>query len=145
MKKHFALIVVIIGIGIFCFNKIVSASDGYKYGTETVFFYGNEKEDQILNAMHTMTHQKVVAEEKWGYTLMSDENINIIYKELIGSDFNNKELMLSIIEKWGIGDFSNIDSDHNVLWEALEGTEGRASGILTEVQETKLIHYNFNK
>ncbi len=68
-----------------------------------ILVHDNSIEDEVVLAMHKMTHQKIKAEEKWGVIPMTAENIEEINTILDSRGFPN-------------GDFSTIAEDHNYLW-----------------------------
>lgn len=94
--------------------------------------------------MHKMTHQKVVASEKWGLIRMNDESIAKAEEILLASDFNSREDLLQIIERWKNGQFDQVDEEHNFIWGMQGGSIGEARGILTEQQEQEFIENNFS-
>lgn len=100
-------------------------------------------EQALLAMMHKMTHQKVIASEKWGLIRMNDDSIAKAKQILLDSDFNSKEGLLDIIEKWENGQFDQVDEDHNYIWNLQGGSIGRATGILNEQQEQEFIRNNF--
>lgn len=101
-------------------------------------------EKALLAMMHKMTHQKIVASEKWGLIRMNEESITKAEEILLASDFNSKEDLLEIIERWKNGQFDQVDEEHNFIWGMQGGSIGRATGILTEQQEQEFIENNFN-
>ncbi|MCM3571008.1 DUF6241 domain-containing protein [Neobacillus mesonae] len=100
-------------------------------------------QDEVIDVMHKMTHQKVKAEEKWGAVPMIPDTIQQVYEIVSKSDFDRKDELLSILEKWKKGQFSDVDSDHNYFWDYQDGTVGKAFGILSKEEEKKFIANNF--
>ncbi|MEJ9232243.1 DUF6241 domain-containing protein [Peribacillus butanolivorans] len=99
----------------------------------------------VIETMHSMTHQKVVAEDKWENNEMTSENINAVYELIKDNDFGfmfEKEL-LRILGDWKKGNFDHIVEDHNYFWEAQNGNVGKATGVLTPEEEAKFIEENF--
>ncbi len=105
----------------------------------------NSSESEILNAMHSMTHQKIIANEKWKSIPMTSDHITTIKKILESSNFPEKKVLLKIINRWETKDFSRIDKDHNVVWKLQGGTIGKAQGIMTTEEERWFIIHNFGK
>ena len=101
-------------------------------------------ENALWAMMHKMTHQKVVASEKWGLIRMNDESIAKAEEILLASDFNSREDLLQIIERWKNGQFDQVDEEHNFIWGMQGGSIGEARGILTEQQEQEFIENNFS-
>lgn len=87
-------------------------------------------EEDIINIMHQMANTKVIADEKWGEIEITPERVKNLKTIVEGSDFESKDKLLEILERWEKGDFSVADKDHNYLWEKLGGTIGRATGVL---------------
>ena len=100
-------------------------------------------EKALLAMMHKMTHQKIVASEKWGLIRMNEESIAKAKGILMDSDFNSKDDLLEIIGRWENGQFAQVDEDHNFIWGLQGGSIGRATGILSEQQEQEFIENNF--
>lgn len=101
-------------------------------------------EAAVMAMMHKMTHQKVIASEKWGIIQMNQESISKAKQLLLASDFNSKEELLEIISRWEKGQFDQVDNDHNFIWELQGGSIGRATGILSDEQDQQFIENNFS-
>lgn len=71
---------------------------------------GNSPESKILDVMHQMTHQKIVANQKWGAVPMMTRNIEQMESIVSTSQHIQspevKKHLLKIIAKWERGDFS---------------------------------------
>ncbi|TCN24150.1 DUF6241 domain-containing protein [Mesobacillus foraminis] len=100
-------------------------------------------QQQVMDVMHKMTHQKVRAEKKIGAIPMVEDTINQVYDIVSNSQFANKDKMLEIADKWKNGWFDTIDSDHNFFWEQKEGTIGKAYGVLSSAEEKEYIKVTF--
>lgn len=116
--------------------------DGLQYAI-TVPSSASEKE--LLAMMHSMTHQKVIASDKWGIIEMNDESIEKAYSIVSASDFPSKTALMDILEKWQKGDFSQADEDHNYIWTLQKGSVGKATGLMTPEQEQEFIENNFRE
>ncbi|OCA87454.1 DUF6241 domain-containing protein [Pseudobacillus wudalianchiensis] len=103
----------------------------------------NPTQDEIVSIMHKMTHQKVIARDKWGAIEMTPENIDKVYEVIKPSKFKDKEDLLLITEKWKQGDFSEVDKDHNFFWKLQNGNIGKAFGVVSEEEEKQFIENNF--
>ncbi|MED3761355.1 DUF6241 domain-containing protein [Peribacillus frigoritolerans] len=103
----------------------------------------NSTQEEVMDVMHHMTHQKVIAEEKWGAVEMNFENINAVYDIVVDSDFMLKGDLLNIVSGWKEGNFDNVAQDHNYFWEYQNGTVGKATGILNTDEEAEFIDNNF--
>ncbi len=127
----------------------------YKYTSERRTGVADEKrnqlgidhdstEDEVMNVVHRMTHQKVVADEKWGAIEMTSKNIKTVYDIVTNSDFPNKNNMLEILTDWKAGDFSHIVADHNWFWNYEEGQVGEAIRPFTHEEEKAFIEAYFS-
>jgi hypothetical protein len=106
----------------------------------------NMSESAVQNAIHGMTHQKVQAEDKWGFVPMTAERIHRLKMvvEKNKDEFTNGTVYLEILNGWLKNDFTNIDDDHNTIWRLQNGTVGEATGIMSTEAERKYIskHYD---
>lgn len=105
----------------------------------------NSTEDDVLAVMHMMTHQKIIANDKWGAILMTADNLETVHAILEPSNFSKKKELLNIIIRWKAGDFSSVDHDHNTIWRLQGGTIGKAQGIMTAEEERWFIIHNFGE
>ncbi|WP_269765893.1 DUF6241 domain-containing protein [Domibacillus aminovorans] len=97
-----------------------------------------------------MTHQKVVAQDKYGALRMTPANIWAMKEALLedGDEYASIETVLQIINRWEAGDFSQVDKDHNILWELGNGRTdkiGEATGIMTPEEEQAFIDKYFKE
>ncbi|MGE7935793.1 PRK06770 family protein [Bacillus paramycoides] len=102
-------------------------------------------QEQVIKEMHHMTHQKVVAEQKWGAIPMSKKNSVIVRDIIKNSNFEKKEELLAIAERWANGDFSKIVEDHNYFWTTQEGSIGKATGAMGQDTERAFVISNFGE
>ncbi|MCD7035365.1 DUF6241 domain-containing protein [Metabacillus sp. GX 13764] len=103
----------------------------------------NSSEKEIMDTMHFMTHQKVMAEKKVGAVEMNKENIEKLYLIVQKSEFKRKKYLLQIATKWKNQDFSNIIEDHNYFWKLDGGKVGEAYRVLKASDEERFIKNNF--
>ncbi|CAM3629870.1 DUF6241 domain-containing protein [Mesobacillus zeae] len=103
----------------------------------------NPTQEEIVVIMHKMTHQKVMAEDKWGAIPMTPDTINKVLEAVNANNFTIKADLLRILEKWKRSDFDTIDLDHNYFWEHQGGTVGKAYGKLNSSEEADFIKNNF--
>lgn len=105
--------------------------------------FGHEQaslsEEDILNYMHGMSHQKVIADEKWLHYEMTDERIVYLTNVVEKGQYEHEELLLDILTRWKEGDFSQADDDHNEIWSLQGGTIGKATGIMSDEQEQQYL------
>jgi Family of unknown function (DUF6241) len=100
------------------------------------------KEKDILNYMHGMSHQKVIAEEKWLHYEMTTERVNYLIEVVENGQYENEEVFLDILHRWSVNDFSEADKDHNKIWRIQGGTIGEATGVMTVEQEQVYLEEN---
>lgn len=105
----------------------------------------NSSQDDVISVMHKMTHQKIIANEKWGAILMTQENIVTVHEIIELSNYPNKNELLKITKRWINGDFGSVDNDHNIIWTLQGGSIGRAQGIMTPEEERWFIIHNFGE
>jgi hypothetical protein len=105
----------------------------------------SSSQEAVIEVMHKMTHQKVKAKEKWGATPMIPETINQVYNIVENSEFEQKDDLLAILDKWKKGIFSEVDDDHNYFWTYQGGTIGKAYGIMSKSEEETFILNNFEE
>jgi hypothetical protein len=103
-------------------------------------------EDSIVAIMHHLTHQKVEASDKWANVQMTPERVTMVRQiiETRGQEWKHKSELLAMAKKWETGDFSEIDKDHNFLWDLEGGNIGKATGILSAADEQAFIAKTFN-
>lgn len=101
-------------------------------------------EEDVLEILHNMTHQKVRSEEKWGFVHINEVNL-LALKEVLQKNpaFNQNIDMLSIVNDWINNDFSNIVAEHNSIWKMRNGSVGKAYGILSTSEEAALVKEQF--
>ncbi|PGV25933.1 hypothetical protein COD78_00135 [Bacillus cereus] len=105
----------------------------------------SSSEEEVLTAMHHMSHQKVIAQKKWGVIPMSRKNAEKVRDILNNSNFEKKAELLAIAERWVKGDYSQIQFDHNYFWSTQGGTVGRATGVLDLASEKEFVSNNFGE
>ncbi len=109
--------------------------------------FGSEKpilsEEDVLNYMHGMSHQKVIADEKWLHYEMTNDRIQFLMQVVESGRYENEDLLIDILKRWKNGDFSKADEDHNSIWSLQGGTIGKATGVMSAEQEQKYLEtYN---
>ena len=93
--------------------------------------------------IHQMSHQKVEADEKWGFYLITEERINWLLSgldEVDLGDSDSEAIYKAILKRWGDGNFSQVDQDHNTIWRLQGGTIGKATGVLSQEEEEEFIN-----
>lgn len=120
-----------------------SMAGGIQGADEKLRITKDSTENDVIAAMHSMTHQKVVAEQKWGAIPMSKKNAETVKNIVSQSNFEKKEELLAIAERWVNRDFSKIIDDHNYFWTSQEGNIGKATGVMDPVDEQNFSLNNF--
>lgn len=105
----------------------------------------SSSQDELLSVMHKMTHQKIIANEKWGAIPMTRDHIVTVHEIIELSNYPNKNDLLKITTRWINGDFGRVDNDHNTIWTLQGGSIGKAQGIMTEEEERWFIIHNFGE
>ncbi|MGI8304983.1 DUF6241 domain-containing protein [Bacillus paranthracis] len=105
---------------------------------------GEEKqqvsEAEIISTMHRMVHQKVKSSEKWGFIEMTNKEIRGAKNAVeSGTNFKYKSELLSTLERWEKGDFSQTVEEHNFLWEIQGGDTGKATERLSPEEEKQYV------
>lgn len=105
---------------------------------------GVPSEQELLEILHKMTHQKVRAQKKWGFIQMTEVNLIAVKEVLEENPILNENInMLEMVNTWLNNEFSNIVADHNSLWGEKEGTVGKAYGRLSQAEEEALVKEQF--
>lgn len=106
-------------------------------------------EAEVGIAIHHMSHQKVKADDKWGYMPLSMNRvvrlIDVI--EANKDKYKNDGIYLGILSRWQKHNFSSVHYDHNAVWQIQGGTIGKATGVLMAHEEMEYIeeYYDFNE
>ncbi|MDX1807169.1 MAG: DUF6241 domain-containing protein [Paenisporosarcina sp.] len=121
-------------------GKIIFVDEGKKIPVDEEFPF-TMKDYQVATAIHAMSHQKIQADEKWGLLPLTTERVARLMDviETNKNDYKNARLYMGILSRWSENDFSQIDLEHNQIWESQGGTIGRATGILSYEEEVKYI------
>lgn len=146
--KITSTLVIAIAIGIFTGYKVGTYADSDVKEKQTDRIKGEEvildlnSDRHIINAMHKMTHQKVLSHEKQGFIKMTPENIEAVRRVIDESNsgtLQHKEQYLKILVRWYEGDFSQSVEEHNLLWELDNNSTGQAYELATPEQEEAYI------
>ena len=87
-------------------------------------FPSSMPEYAVQDAIHGMSHQKVHAEDKWGFLPMTQERVDRLIEvvEENRSKYGEAKLYLEILNRWSNNNFSRADKDHNAIWKLQLGT-----------------------
>lgn len=105
----------------------------------------------LVEAMHLMTHQKILATEKAGAIPMTHDNLKEVreYLELLRDKNKIKSedyLQLGrIIERWEQAIFDEIDKEQDLLLEEMYAVIGFSNGLATRAEEELFILNNFGE
>lgn len=102
-----------------------------------------KSEENFMDILHHMTHQKVHAEDKWGAVEITDERIELMLEIAENSNFTHRNFYMETLTEWQNGDFSNAVEVHNYIWELQNGNIGRALRLFTEEEEQQYIEKYF--
>ncbi|WP_052712093.1 DUF6241 domain-containing protein [Domibacillus indicus] len=102
-------------------------------------------QDEVIEAMHRMTHQKVKANAVRGAIPMTVTAIDELYRVIQMNDYERKDDLLEIAGRWKRNDFSHIVKDHNYLWEYQGKGDGKAYGALSKAEEKAFVEVNFGE
>lgn len=108
--------------------------------------YETMREEELIQEVHNMTHQKVEADKKWGASEITADKVQKIYEVIQNKDFkksSNKKMLLDILEPWTRQDFTNAVSAHNRIWAFQKGNIGEATRLLTPQEELEYIEDEF--
>lgn len=100
-------------------------------------------DEQFQDYLHKMSHQKVIADTKWGFYEITEERITWLLETLnnekVKSELKYPETYHSILTRWDGANFTQIDKEHNAIWRLQGGTIGIATGILSKEAEAAYI------
>ena len=105
----------------------------------------------LVDAMHLMTHQKILATEKAGAIPMTHDNLKEVrdYLELLRDKNKIKSedyrQLGQIIERWEQAIFDEIDKEQDLLLEEMYAVIGFSNGLATRAEEELFILNNFGE
>ena len=100
-------------------------------------------EEQVQDAIHQMSHQKVRAEKKWGFIPLTRERVDRLIEVINANQYEHEDVYLDILKAWKESNFTYIDGNHNAVWVLQDGNVGKATGILTLEEEMKYIEQHY--
>lgn len=107
------------------------------------FIDTNPAEEEFMEAVHHMTHQKVKAWPKWGAIHITEERIDELLAILDDAAYDNEKFYRETLTAWENGDFSKVADVHNTIWKWQDGSVGKARGTLSDEDEQAFIKSNF--
>jgi hypothetical protein len=108
--------------------------------------YEAMSDEELIQEVHNMSHQKVEADKKWGSSEITADKVQKLYEVIKNKDFkkrSNKQMLLDILEHWTRKDFTNSVSAHNRVWSHQKGNIGKATRLLTPLEELEYIEKEF--
>lgn len=108
--------------------------------------YETMNDEELIQEVHNMSHQKVEADKKWGSSEITADKVQKLYEVIKNKDFkkrSNKQMLLDILEPWTRKDFTNSVSAHNRVWSHQKGNIGKATRLLTPQEELEYIEKEF--
>lgn len=103
-------------------------------------------ENDIQQAIHNMSHQKVLADKKWGALPLTPERVKRLLQvvETNKKEYENADIYLNILKSWEKGDFNYVVMNHNAIWELQGGTVGKAYSQAYPEEEMEFIQENYD-
>ena len=119
-------------------------------GEESISENGIPSENKFQEYIHGMTHQKVVADKKWGIYQISEERIDNMLKVLekiegTADEYKYYDFYLETLKEWDKGNFGNAVEVHNYIWSLNGGTIGKAKRLMTNEEEQEYIKKTYDK
>ena len=114
------------------FNEMVEFVDGnFRLTNAYNGEYDKTTIDEIYTSIHGMSHNVIIADEKWGKKAMTEENINTAIIQVLAINILPQEQndLLQMLSAWKFGDFTKSASAHNYVWIKQGGTVGLATGV----------------
>lgn len=114
------------------FDEMVEFVDGnFRLTNSYDGAYDKTTINEIYTSIHGMSHNVIIADEKWGKKAMTEENINTAIIQVLAIKIPPQEQndLLQILSAWKFGDFTKSDHAHNYIWIKQGGTVGLATGI----------------
>lgn len=105
-------------------------------------------EKHFMNTLHGMTHQKVLADEKWTLVEITDARIDKMLASLEKVrdgqvQYDHYDFYYNTLTEWKEGNFENAVDVHNRLWSMDNGTVGRANRLLTADEERQFVKVHY--
>ena len=93
-------------------------------------------EEPVYIEMHEMINSKIVAidDKIWGEITITPEVCEKLIVKIKSSDYDDKEMLLGFLNNWKKGSFKNGVSEHNYLWNKLNGDIGKAIALRSGVE-----------
>ncbi|WP_410982535.1 PRK06770 family protein [Bacillus cereus] len=100
-------------------------------------------DEKMQIALHEMAHQKVKADQKWGYIFITQERIESLIEIVKNGNLNQKKAYIDILERWKQGEYKKVDADHNTIWKLQSGNLGEGKGVMSQDEQKELVNKLF--
>lgn len=155
-KKNMIIFIIVLSIivisgsfvlGFTQYSNIINSADKGKTSEEVPLDKRKIQEKDILNKVHQMANTLIVAEDNqvWGQEEITKEKIDDLISSLNDSGLKYKNEVIAILNRWKSGDFSMIISDHNYVWNLLDGSVGKAIKANEEAVKKNIANLEVNK
>lgn len=155
-KKNMIIFIIVLSIivisgsfvlGFTQYSNIINSVDKEKITEEVPIDKRKIQEKDILNKVHQMANTLIVAEDNqvWGQEEITKEKIDELISDLNNSGLKYKGQVITILNRWKSGDFSQIISDHNYVWNLLDGSVGKAIKANEEAVKKTIANLEVNK
>lgn len=93
-------------------------------------------EHQVLLDLHSMSHQKVIADHTWCASFITSSDLDLLYHMVDKHPgWENNAVYLPIMDRWAAGDFSHAVEDYNALAELFDNHIAPAKRAKTAQEE----------
>lgn len=96
-------------------------------------------DEKVQIALHEMAHQKVKADQKWGYIFITQERIESLLEFVKSNDLSHTNTYVDILERWKQGKYEKVDRDHNTIWKLQSGNLGEGKGVMSQAEQKELV------
>ncbi|MEH7460058.1 PRK06770 family protein [Bacillus sp. JJ1127] len=96
-------------------------------------------DEKVQIALHEMAHQKVKADQKWGYIFITQERIESLLEIVKSNDLGHTNTYVDILERWNQGKYEKVDKDHNTIWKLQSGNLGEGKGVMSQAEQKELV------
>lgn len=96
-----------------------------------------KNQEQVYKLIHEMTNTLIVAEDAkiWGEIQITDEILDKLISAMKESSFDDKEKILTILNRWKNKDYSQGVEEHNYVWRKLRGNIGKAIKLRDNIKK----------
>ncbi|KQX53931.1 DUF6241 domain-containing protein [Paenibacillus sp. Root444D2] len=103
-------------------------------------------EVSIIMNLHSMTHQKIKADQIGFSIKMTHEFLDLMIENIEKApNIEERDNYLALAKKWKASDFTRIVDDHDYLDKRQGGTVGFSTGVNSPEEEAAFVEKWFNK